>query len=102
MLQKGGVTMLTGFRSGADIGKAALKLFYRDRKEFDHYNVDWWIKGETRINYRNHVPVSEICFFLADMLGRDDVEMICTSYHGSGEQNGSNYWVKSNKSTILF
>ena len=92
--------MLT-FRFGADLGKAAMKVFYRDY-EIDHYNVDWKIKGETRINYRNHIPVSEICFFLADMLGRDDVEMICTSYHGSGEQNGSNCWVKSDKSTMLF
>lgn len=100
MLQKGGVTMLT-FRLGADLSKAALKVFYRDY-EIDHYNVDWKIKGETRINYRNNVPVSEICFFLADMLSREDVEMISTSYHGSGEKNGSNCWVKSNKSIMMF
>lgn len=94
--------MLIGFRNGVDRGKAALKLFYRDHKEIDHYNVDWKIKGETRINYRNHIPVSEICFFLADMLSRDDVEMITTSYHGAGEQNGYNCWVKSDKSIMMF
>ena len=94
--------MLTGFSLGKDLGRAAFKLFYKDRKEIDHYNVDWKMKGETRLNYRNYIPVSEICFFLADMLNREDVEMISTSYHGSGEKDGSNCWVKSNKSIMMF
>ena len=95
--------MLTGFRTGADRARAALKLSYiSDQKDFNHYNVDWMVKGEARLNHRTNVPVSEICFLLADLLKRENVVVIGTTYIGEDAEKDKSCWVKSNKSIMMF
>ena len=94
--------MLTGYRLGKDLARITFKISYKDFVEFDHYNASWKIKEETRIYYRNLIPVGEICFFLADMLSRNDVETFMIDYHGSREKDGSNCWVKIDKTIMMF
>lgn len=94
---------MTGFRAGKLKAGAALRLRYiTDQKEFNHYHVDWMVKDDVRLNHRTNVPVSEICFLLADLLKRENVVMICVMYIGEDAEEGKNYWVKSNKSIMMF
>ena len=95
--------MLTGFRAGALKARAALRLSYiSDQKEFNHYHVDWMVKDDARLNHRTNVPVSEICFLLADLLKRENVVMIGVMYIGEDAEEGMSCWVKSNKFIMMF